>query len=44
MARAKAFIDAPQLRDVMEKAGVIGKPDIYYLNDDYGDLAKASGF
>ncbi len=44
MGRAKAFIEAPQLRDAMEKSGVIGKPDIYFINDEYRDLAKASGF
>jgi len=28
----------------MEKAGVIDKPDIYFLNDQAGVFAKASGF
>ena len=31
--RAKAFSESQDLRDTMEKFGVVGKPDIYYLND-----------
>ena len=31
--RAKAFVDSADLRETMQKVGVIDKPDIYYLND-----------
>ena len=43
VARAKAYIESPFLRDAMEKGGVIGKPEIRFFNDEYGDLAKVSG-
>ncbi len=41
--RAKAYYDSPFLRDAMERAGVIGRPDLFFLNDDYEELAKVSG-
>lgn len=44
VARAKAYFESPFLRDAMEKGGVIGKPEIRFFNDEYGDLAKVSGF
>ena len=28
--RARAFVDSPELREVMQKAGVIGKPTIWF--------------
>jgi uncharacterized protein YeaO (DUF488 family) len=31
--RAKAFVDSAELRDTMQKLGVLDKPDIYFLND-----------
>ncbi len=31
--RAKAFIDSAELRETMQKLGVLDKPDIYFLND-----------
>ncbi len=34
--RAKAFAESPELREKMEEAGVIGKPDIYFLDDHSG--------
>jgi hypothetical protein len=30
--RAKAFMNAPGLREAMQAAGVADKPDIYFLN------------
>ena len=30
MSRAKAFTTDPRLKDVMQKAGVVGKPEIFY--------------
>lgn len=44
LARARAFSESPDLRETMEKAGVIDKPDIYFLNDQVDAFAKASGF
>jgi hypothetical protein len=44
IARAKKFSESPDLRETMEKLGVIDKPDIYFLNDQAGALAKASGY
>jgi hypothetical protein len=32
MAKAKAFGESPDLRDTMQKAGVVDKPDFYFLN------------
>jgi hypothetical protein len=31
--KARAFIASPDLREVMQKYGVIGMPDISFLND-----------
>ncbi len=44
LGRAKAFSESPDFRETMEKAGVIDKPDVYFLNDQVGAFAKASGF
>jgi hypothetical protein len=45
IARAKKFTESVDLRETMEKAGVIDKPDIYFLNEEKaGAYAKASGF
>ncbi len=30
--RAKAFVESADLREVMQKVGVLDKPDIYFLN------------
>jgi uncharacterized protein YeaO (DUF488 family) len=30
--RAKAFAESADLRETMQKAGVLDKPDIYFLN------------
>ena len=30
--RAKAFVESPELREIMQKVGVIDKPDLYFLN------------
>jgi hypothetical protein len=30
--RATAFTESADLRDAMQKAGVLGKPDVYFLN------------
>jgi len=32
LEKAKAFIDAPRLREVMEAAGVTGPPDVWFTN------------
>jgi hypothetical protein len=32
VARAKAFAESADLRETMQKVGVIDKPDIYFLN------------
>jgi hypothetical protein len=33
LGRARAFAASANLRETMEKLGVIGRPDIYFLND-----------
>ena len=32
LSRAKAFATSADLREKMEEVGVVGKPDIYFLN------------
>ena len=32
MAKAKAFTESADLREAMQKSGVVDKPDIYFLN------------
>ncbi len=32
LSRAKAFAESADLRETMQKVGVIDKPDIYFLN------------
>ena len=32
LARAKAFSESADLKETMQKAGVIDRPDIYFLN------------
>ena len=32
LARGKAFAESTDLRETMEKAGVVDRPDIYFLN------------
>ena len=45
IAKAKAFSESPDLRDRMKEAGVIDKPDIYFLTEEKAvSYAKASGF
>jgi hypothetical protein len=42
---SKKFFDSADLKDIMQKAGVIDRPDIYFLNEEKaGVYAKASGF
>jgi hypothetical protein len=31
LQKARAFVDSADLREVMEKAGVLGKPDVCFL-------------
>ena len=31
--RAKAFAESADLRETMQKLGVVDKPDVYFLND-----------
>lgn len=31
--RAKAFVESADLRETMQKVGVVDKPDVYFLND-----------
>ena len=44
LARAKAFSQSPELRERMEKGGVVDKPDIIFLSSYSEAVAKASGF
>ena len=30
--RAKAFVESADLRETMQKVGVVDKPDVYFLN------------
>ena len=32
LGRAKAFAESQELKDTMQKVGVVDKPDIYFLN------------
>ena len=32
MSAAKAFLDSPRLKEVMESAGVVGQPDLWLTN------------
>ncbi len=32
LTRAKAFAESAETREIMQKAGVIGRPDVYFLN------------
>ncbi len=43
-ARAKAYYDSLFLREVMEKGGVIGRPEFRFYNDEYKVMKKAAGF
>ena len=44
LARAKAFSESPDLRDTMVKAGVVDRPDIFFLTDQYSAMKAASGY
>jgi hypothetical protein len=44
LTRAKAFTESSDLRDIMMKAGVVDRPDIYFLKDQSVGLKTASGF
>jgi len=33
LKRAEEFSNSDDLREAMQKAGVVGKPDMYFLND-----------
>jgi heme-degrading monooxygenase HmoA len=33
LKQAHAFAESPDLREVMERAGVIGKPDLFFLEE-----------
>ncbi|MFN2195725.1 MAG: antibiotic biosynthesis monooxygenase [Anaerolineales bacterium] len=33
LANAKKYAHSPELKAAMEKAGVVGKPEIYFLNE-----------
>jgi len=33
MEQARAFLDSPELRATMQRAGVIGKPDAFFLDE-----------
>lgn len=43
-ARARAFAESPELRERMEKGGVVGRPEIHFLDSYSEALARASGF
>lgn len=34
LSLAKGFVESPALRETMEKAGVIGRPDVHFLSDN----------
>jgi hypothetical protein len=42
IGRARKFTESTDLRETMEKAGVIDKPDVYILNDASSVQAKAA--
>lgn len=42
-ARAKAFTESRDLRERIEKAGVVDRPDVYFLNDRSAASSKTSG-
>lgn len=45
LERARKFVESEDLKDAMKRAGVIDKPDIYFLTEEKaGVYAKASGF
>jgi heme-degrading monooxygenase HmoA len=31
--RARQFVQSPELREAMERSGVIGRPDVYFLDE-----------
>ena len=33
LGTARRFTDSPELREAMERAGVIGRPDVYFLDE-----------
>ena len=37
-AKAKAMMTSPQLRDTMQKAGVIGEPDVHFREGEFTAL------
>jgi len=43
LVRVKAFSGSTDLRETMEKTGVIDKPNIYLLNDQAA-FSKTSGY
>jgi hypothetical protein len=34
-AKAKAMVSSPELRETMQKAGIIGKPDVHFRRGEY---------
>ncbi len=44
LARARGFTQSSDLGERMEKAGVVGRPDIFFLNSYSEAVAKAAGF
>ena len=32
--RAREFVGSDELREAMQSAGVVGQPDVYFLNDE----------
>lgn len=42
IAKAKAFSESKDLHDKMKEAGVVDKPDVYFLHDEAGTAAKAA--
>jgi hypothetical protein len=39
MAKARAFVNLPSLRDVMHKAGIIGAPDVHFRQGEFSSDA-----
>jgi hypothetical protein len=45
IVRARKFAESTDLKETMEKGGVIDKPDIYFVSEEKAvGYAKASGF
>lgn len=39
LGRAKAFVESANLKEAMQKSGVVDKPDVYFLNGSEQSVA-----